>query len=260
MPRLVFLGTGAAGYIGSARQLSSIYFDGLLIDCSGGTVGRLEDLKLIRDIDAILISHLHSDHYGGLFDLFVHLGIKTAMKNKPSEEKEKPKIIVYSPPGLKEVIETAKKAGMIYGFVFDSLDIEFVEVKDGYNFVVGSKRITAVLMDHNKTEDFGYLIDNGKFRLFYTGDTREPSALERLKVDYLIHEATFPDSASEQANLTGHSTGKQAGETAAKVGAKRLFLTHVNNVVCDEKLIGKEAKEIFRDTVLPNDLQSFELD
>ena len=259
MPELIFLGTGAAGYVGSARQLSSTYFDGLLLDCSAGTVGRLEDVKSVEKLKAVLISHVHSDHYAGLFDLLVHLDIKCIINEKLNGKRKQQKLFVYCPEGLKPIIRKMAEMGKVYEFFFDYLQVNFIEVQDGMEFEVGDKKIKAILMDHKETDSFGYLINNGKFKLFYTGDTMEPSALEKFKVDYLIHEATFTEKYRKFAKATGHSTGKDAAEVALKTGAKKLFLTHVNNNLEREENIYKEAKEIFAATVLPNDLDEFHL-
>ena len=46
------------------------------------------------------------------------------------------------------------------------------------------------------------------------------------EADLLVHEATFLAGQEEPANAAGHSTARQAGEIAARAGARRLALVH----------------------------------
>ena len=260
MAKLVFLGTAAAGFVGSKRQRSAVYFDGLLLDCGADVIGRLEDLKLAGNLVAILITHLHYDHYGGLFSLLVNLAIKEDVKIKMGAKTKKPKLTIYAPGGLNTILEAIKVTGKVYDFVFDRLDLKFIEVNTSLNFEEAGKKIKPILMDHGKTVDFGYLIETNGFKLFYGGDSSFPSNVQNIRADYLIHEATFQNKYIDAAKASGHSTAEQAAEAATKCGAKKLFLTHVTNVIVPESELELEAKRVFANTVLPNDMQSFELD
>ena len=67
--------------------------------------------------------------------------------------------------------------------------------------------------------------------LVYTGDTRPTEATVQAadEPDLLIHDATFDDGEADRARSTGHSTAREAGEIAARAGAKRLALTHISS-------------------------------
>ena len=259
MNKLTFLGTAAAGFVGSGRQPAAIYFDGMLLDCGAGVIGRLEDLKISDDLIAILITHLHHDHYGGLFDLLVNLAIKEDVKAKKGIKMEKRRLTIYAPNGLNTILDVIKDKGKIYSYLFERLDLKLVKANPSLTFEENGNMIKPILMDHGKTTDFGYLIDTKKFRVFYSGDTKETSNINGVKADYLIHEATFQHKYLSIAQATGHSTARGAAEAAIKCGAKKLFITHVTNVITPERELETEAKQVFSNTVLPNDLQSFEL-
>jgi ribonuclease Z len=64
--------------------------------------------------------------------------------------------------------------------------------------------------------------------LVYSSDTGPCSAVVDLArgCDVLIHESTFQTGDEEQALALGHSTARQAAETAAAAGAARLVLIH----------------------------------
>lgn len=69
--KLTFIGTGSAFTVGGNYQsnmiLESNSMKKLLIDCGSDARHALHELNLsYRDINAVYISHLHSDHCGGL--------------------------------------------------------------------------------------------------------------------------------------------------------------------------------------------------
>ncbi len=70
MSELVFIGTSDAFGAGGRRQ-SAIFLrgpsSGALVDCGMTTGTGLAELGIERDeVDAILISHFHGDHFGGI--------------------------------------------------------------------------------------------------------------------------------------------------------------------------------------------------
>ena len=70
MNEVVFVGTSDAFGAGGRRQ-SAILIRGergtLLMDCGATTTTGLNDLGVDRDeIDAIVVSHFHGDHFGGI--------------------------------------------------------------------------------------------------------------------------------------------------------------------------------------------------
>lgn len=68
-------------------------------------------------------------------------------------------------------------------------------------------------------------------RFVYTGDTRPVDATVAVaeEPDLLVHDATFDDEWAERARRTGHATGREAAEVAARAGATRLGLVHVSS-------------------------------
>jgi ribonuclease Z len=89
-------------------------------------------------------------------------------------------------------------------------------------------------------------------RVALSGDTRPTDALARAAAgaDVLIHEATFSDEEQARAELTRHSTAREAGTVAAAAGAERLVLTHLSTRYdrTPERL-AEEARAAFRGPV-----------
>ena len=98
--------------------------------------------------------------------------------------------------------------------------------------------------------------------IVYTGDTRPSEKLIRfsLGADVLIHDATFTSEFEEDAYREGHSTARQAAETALKARVKRLYLFHVSpRYEGEEERLLSEARQVFPNSYLAEDLLSYEI-
>ena len=95
----------------------------------------------------------------------------------------------------------------------------------------------------------------------YCLDTRPcATALELARdVDLLIHEATYTEEFASEAQQYGHSTAAQAARTARDAGARRLLITHFSTRFPDPSPLLQEARAIFPDTILAEDLMEIEV-
>jgi ribonuclease Z len=95
----------------------------------------------------------------------------------------------------------------------------------------------------------------------YCLDTRPcPMAVELARgVDLLIHEATYTEEFTAEAQLYGHSTAAQAARTALDAGARRLLITHFSSRYPDSTPLLEEARRIFPDTDVAEDLIEVEV-
>lgn len=73
-------------------------------------------------------------------------------------------------------------------------------------------------------------------------------------VDLLIHEATYTEEFAQEARDYGHSTAAQAARTARDAGANQLLITHFSTRFPDATPLLTEARAIFPNTVLAEDL------
>ena len=80
------------------------------------------------------------------------------------------------------------------------------------------------------------------------------AAVLAARPDVIVHEATLDDSHHANAEEYGHSTSVEAAEVALKAKAKALFLTHISARYEDASLLEREAKAIFRNVRLAEDL------
>ncbi|MFX0138706.1 MAG: ribonuclease Z, partial [Candidatus Hodarchaeota archaeon] len=99
-------------------------------------------------------------------------------------------------------------------------------------------------------------------KITYSGDLKPSDSLIDLgrDSDILIHEATFAKALREIAEEKKHSTSIDAAIDAKKMNAKQLILTHISARYENEaQKILEEAKEIFPNTILAEDLLKIEL-
>jgi ribonuclease Z len=90
----------------------------------------------------------------------------------------------------------------------------------------------------------------------YCLDTRPCQASKELArdVDLLIHEATYTEENTEEAQNYGHSTAAQAAIIAREANAKSLLLTHFSTRYPDLSPLLQEAQAIFPETRVAQDL------
>jgi ribonuclease Z len=92
-------------------------------------------------------------------------------------------------------------------------------------------------------------------KVAFVMDTRPcPGALALAKdVDLLVCESTFLASEAEEAVAYGHMTAADAGELAARAGARRLVLTHFSQRYNDLRPFAVEAGRFHDDVVVAED-------
>jgi len=98
-------------------------------------------------------------------------------------------------------------------------------------------------------------------KIVYTGDTRPFKELAKFaaNADLLIHDATLDDELAERAEEDGHSTPSQAAKTAKKAKSKKLVLTHISARYRDASTLLKQAKKIFKNTIVAEDFLKIEI-
>ena len=93
-------------------------------------------------------------------------------------------------------------------------------------------------------------------RIAYCVDTRPCEAAVRLGrgADLFLCDATFGEELRDEARKRGHCTARQAATMASRADARRLLLTHVSARYHDARPLLAEAREVFPETSLGEDL------
>lgn len=113
---VIFLGTG--GSVPSARRSTASVLiarggDRLLFDCGEGTQRQMQRSIGLVQVDAIHLTHFHADHI---------LGLPGLLKTYDLTDRERP-LVVYGPPGLKELFGTLKPLIGRLGFDLDLVEL-----------------------------------------------------------------------------------------------------------------------------------------
>jgi len=211
-----------------------------LFDCGRGAAQRLWQLKVpLGQINAMFLTHLHSDHVVGIPDVLL-----TGMIPAIYGRRESP-LKTWGPTGTKEMMEYLQKA-----FIWDirtrskeknkaDIDIlaETTEISEGIVFNKEGVKITAFLVDHAEFIDsaLGYRIDYGGHSVVISGDTRYSENLIKFAkgADVIIHEVALADKESTQNStvvrqiLGLHTSPEDAGKVFEQVRPKLAVYTHI---------------------------------
>ena len=205
----------------------------LVLDLGAGAVGQLQRHVGLLDLDAVYLSHLHADH---CLDL---VGYSYARRLHP--DGGSPPLPVYGPAGTAARICAAFDTPPPDGLreVYD-----FREVPIGQR-EIGPFTVTSARMNH-PVECHGLRVEAGGRSLVYSGDTGESDALVELAADcdLLLCEASWRHDPGQPPDL--HLSGRQAGEHAARAGARRLLLTHLVPWADPDAILG-EARGAYGD-------------
>ena len=95
----------------------------------------------------------------------------------------------------------------------------------------------------------------------YMTDTRYiPTLHEELKgVSTLYHESTYGEDRLTSAEKYCHSTARQAALVARDAGVGKLLLGHYSSRYDDEEVLLSEAKNIFENCFLTNEMDVFDV-
>jgi ribonuclease Z len=212
----------------------------LLFDCGRGATQRIEQLKIpFAEIDALFLTHLHSDHVIGIPDLWLTGWLRG--RRVP--------LRVWGPIGTKEMMSHLEQAYQFDIHIRRDVDEKFSsqgvvvvakDVEQGVVYENEGIKVTAFLVDHGPVEPaFGYRVDFAGHSIVLSGDTRYSENLIHFSegVDVLIHEvidpgafrAENPSASSEriQTVVAHHTTPEQTGTIFSRVKPRLAVYSHI---------------------------------
>ena len=252
--------------------------DVYLLDCGEGTQRQMVRFGVsYMKVKAIFISHLHMDHFLGVFGL-----IETMALNGRAE-----KLSIYGPAGSKavfgrksfvEITEIDEKFSQEFaGFTATAFSTGHTDNSLGFAFEEETKRrfyeekakglglagpMFSQIMEKGslkigtktiRLKDVTY--EQGGKKLVYSGDATACATVAKAAkgADLLIHEATFCSDRAEEAKESRHCTALAAAKVAKKAKAARLLLTHLSGRYSNPAPVLEEAKKEFENSQVAED-------
>jgi ribonuclease Z len=285
---------GTAGSVPTARRgLPALLVrrggDRLLVDCGEGTQRQLLTTVGLADVGAVFLTHLHVDHWLGLPGMLKSFDLRDreaelAVYGPPGTgELMRAMRPVYGRLRFPfRVVELeAGDAVEFDGFQVDAFNVRHRGRALGFALVEDRRpgRFDAELAQRLGVPfgpDFGRLQAGEEVngvrpdqvigperpgrRIVFSGDTAPCAMIVAAAegADLLVHEATFAESERERAAETGHSTARQAAETARDAGVRLLALTHLSTRYTGGE-IRDQARAVFERTEVPRDFDTIEL-
>ena len=184
----------------------------LLMDLGQGAFPRLAGLLDPADITAILISHLHPDHFIDLVPLrhYLRWGKRGTRR-----------VRVIAPTGLATRLDALHADA---GFTAAALDVESMPLTD---LRVGPLSVELCPVTHDGASYAFRLCRTNRPGLVYTGDCGRAEDVDALirPGDVLLSEVSFgPGPVPTDA---AHLDGPSVGALAARTGVSRVLLTHL---------------------------------
>lgn len=227
--RLHILGCGDAFSSGGRNHTSFLLQTAkshILIDCGASTPMALKRAGFsFNDIDYIVLSHFHGDHYGGLPYLILE-GAKLLHRNRP--------LSIISPPGLESRLRELLR--LLYPGSEDALDafpIHYIAYESGRSLEQPHFMLTAYEVEHAKaTKPHGLRLELEDKVMAYSGDTSWHDNLQPLaqEADLFICECNFFEE--ETPSHLNYTTLQQK---LPKLTAKRIVLTHLGESMLEKK-------------------------
>jgi ribonuclease BN (tRNA processing enzyme) len=219
----------------------------VLIDCGNGVFSKLRRYRDYTRVDAVLVSHLHADHFLDLVPYSYALTYAPRQQPVPvdrwpgTQTPARPRLI--APPHAREVFRRVVGAWGGEGLIENAFELDEYEADSTPE--VGPFRFSFCKVPHFQ-ETFAICVrsTNGGGRFVFGADSRPTEELVEFArgADLLLIEATLP--RPERDGERGHLTPREAGEHGRDSGVGRVVLTHISDEL-DHLWARKEAESVF---------------
>jgi ribonuclease BN (tRNA processing enzyme) len=206
----------------------------LLLDCGNGVFAKMREFCDYVDIDAVLVTHLHADHILDLVPFSYALSYAPRQQPVPvagwpgTDDPARPELHV--PPGAGNVFRHIVGCWGNAELVAEAFRTH--EYDPSAELRTGPFQVRFCEVPHFTTT---YAVEltiehaGRPVRFTFSADCRPNDALVEFArdTDLLLIEATLP--RPERTGIRGHLTPGEAGEHAARAGARRVVLTHYSD-------------------------------
>lgn len=240
---VTLLGTGSPRPLPNRFSMSTLVEAGdqtLVFDAGRGATIRLYEHGVrLGAVDALFVTHFHSDHTVGIPDLWLSGWIGTSFGQR------KEPFRVVGPTGTRTLMDhlaEAYSADISTREADEGLPPEGVAVQveeftgDGVVYEEDGVKVTAFAVNHGDLikPAVGYRVDYDGRSVLISGDTRYDENLIRAAegVDLLIHEVIVPhpkmiESPVGRAIIEHHTTPQEAGRIFTQVHPDLAVYSHI---------------------------------
>lgn len=221
-------------------------------------------------IEGVLISHLHPDHFGGLYALIA----RRWFLRSPNV------LTVYGPPGIEDLVagilaslERPEQVGL--GLPENNLPpaagtVAAITVQSGDMLTLGDVTVTAIENTHfepdadTRSQSLSYRFERAGYAIGYTGDTGPSPAVDQAfaGVDMLVAEvidmtsmtamiersyAALPVEQKEAVLThlrTHHLLPSDIGQMARATGADEVVVTHIVAAAAADVVVPRISAEL----------------
>lgn len=216
-------GRACSGYLLEEQGYS------LLLDCGTGVFERLRGRLQPEALDAIILSHLHFDHWADMIPFRYYLRYESQTAG--------PRLFL-PPGGVQTAFRVTSPIDGASDFLTGSFPTEEYDPAAGLS--LGPLDIRFALTTH-PIETYALRISSGSGTLVYTADTAWDEHVVTLArgADLLLAEAAF---GTGPVPAPIHMNATEAGRMASQSGAGSLVLTHLAASEAESSLQASRAE------------------
>ena len=229
MSELIFIGTSDAFGAGGRRQSAILLRapqGAVLLDCGATTNSGLAQLGVERnEVNAILVSHFHGDHFGGI-PLFL-------LGSHYQDQRTQP-LIVAGPPGIETRVRSLADA---MGHPLEDRDLgfnlSFREFSPGRQLEIGPVSARSFATHHQPdTCPHGLVVGAGSARVAYSGDT---GWFDELPAEVGTCEVFVCECTLARPGFEYHLDLETLVANQKKFDCDRFVLTHLGAEMVDRR-------------------------
>jgi len=201
----------------------------VLWDIGTGAFAKLQLAIEYSRVDAIVVSHMHADHF---FDL---VPLRYGLKYGPQRRGDL--LPLWLPPGGRESLQSLRRAvsADAPADFFDSV-YSVSEYDPARPLVVKDMRLTFCRTRHY-VPAFAVRADCNSSSVTYSADTAPCDAVVELASETSLFLCEAALGLGTETGERGHSSAEEAGEMARRARAQRLLLTHYSSSFSAESLV-----------------------